>query len=753
MPDYSVLTLRNGRSLKWPEKFSNNLKKYLKKKCTLMYKFVTSTSNEFKIAKSIICFLIGTLYGVLIFRLTVAQIDEINVVFKLILGMLIIAIVSIGMAFEVQMRCIMTLSVVNFVSSSGRIILIAYIIAHITFVGGPIEVGHRNLKELSMSIMCYRTFLVRSYTDSFRIKWRPYKDIIVGLITGNKDVLESGKRVSNLIDTLDRDVGQLSIENMLDSDKHAVVKTENVDYEFSDSIDKVNKIYKNSNSSAGNAKLEKNFNKIFAKAKDVQCNGLMDTGIELCNSGYDKIVQGCKKSLGIFGFACNMIHWLNFCNVKKRLNLDDDSSKEKFCKENADKQTADGIDKDISILDKLSGAFNQNPKISMTYLYSKAGSFKNMSVNTKYQNHLSSVALEATAMKEDLDSVYYYFNLFYSIAKIIASYGFCLVFFQSFRYNKNYLNDITFDNCYITQYFRHIDARRYKEGKKTILPIKKLEEVMLIYPTKLTMLQSQREGVKFGLLLCFLLTSFTIFVIIANYFVADFNQLITRHGKLIHKQTGFHRIFFEVKGKGFFAKLLKKVLKDIHINENVDTETDTAECFPKEHYLKNAELFKFVLFFILLYAAVLSEIFIQRFNRAICAFFYRRWEKQRILWLYNRSLKNRKLYMRNLIKRAIMRSKGFELEPDTSLIAIIIEYLGKLKCCAGFLRLLKVLKIGLAKCILCDQSERIGSIKCDICESLYCYECWMDAQKTCLVCTPSIYEQPDWKFEGGLSFQ
>ena len=66
------------------------------------------------------------------------------------------------------------------------------------------------------------------------------------------------------------------------------------------------------------------------------------------------------------------------------------------------------------------------------------------------------------------------------------------------------------------------------------------------------------------------------------------------------------------------------------------------------------------------------------------------------------------------------------------------------------LRLLKVLNIGLLKCILCDQAERIGSIKCDICESSYCYECWKDAYQTCLVCTPSIYEQPDWKFEGNL---
>ena len=66
---------------------------------------------------------------------------------------------------------------------------------------------------------------------------------------------------------------------------------------------------------------------------------------------------------------------------------------------------------------------------------------------------------------------------------------------------------------------------------------------------------------------------------------------------------------------------------------------------------------------------------------------------------------------------------------------------------------LKVLKIGLGKCILCDQTERIGSIKCDICECLYCYECWLDAKQTCLVCTPSIYEKPDWKFEGNLKFE
>jgi E3 ubiquitin-protein ligase DCST1 len=734
MPDYSVLTHKNGRNLKLPEKILNFLRNAFKKRLPLLYKLVTSRSNEFKTAKSILCFLIGTIYGVIIFRCTIANIDELDVKIKLVLGMIILTVISIGMAFEVQMRCIVTLSVLNFLTQAGRVIIIGYIIATITFDKGPIAVGFKNMKSLSQSIICYRTFLINKYVSMYNIKWKPYKDIIVGLITGNKEMLESAKRVNKLIDQLDYDVNEVGKELEKQPTKKAKDTNDHLSF-------------------AKNQSLTNNFNEIFEKSKEIQCKGIMETGEEICQNSIKMVIDSCKNIWFMLNSICNLGEHLKFiCKFSHRFKIENDKDKDKFCDEESKSQTSAGLDGDISILHKLKGAFNSNLSMSMTYLRSNQQLLKNLP-NATFKHHLTNVMLEAQTLEQDLSLAMYYFKLLESVAKVIASYGFFLVFINAFRYNKSYLNDITFDNCYISQYFRHVDARRYKAEKKTVLPIKKLEEVQLVYPTERRLLQWQKNEIRYGILLCTILTSFTIFVIIANFFITDFNRSVRKHGRIIHVQRGEHKIFFQVKGKGFIANLLRKVLKDIHIEETVEKETDTEICMPEEFYLENKELFQFAGYFILLYIMVYSEAYIQRLNRVVCAYFYRRWEKQRILWLYNRTLKNRKLYTKNLIKRAIMRSKGFELEPDTSLIAILVYYLSKKHKFQGFVRFLKVLKIGLGKCILCDQTERIGSIKCDICECLYCYECWLDAKQTCLVCTPSIYEKPDWKFEGNLKFE
>ena len=673
MPDYSVLTHKNGRNLKRPEKILNILGKSFKKRFPVFHKLITSRSNEFKMAKSILCFLIGTIYGVIIFRCTIANIDELDVKIKLVLGMIILTVISLGMAFEAQMRCIVTLSVLNFLTQAGRVIIIGYIMATITFDKGPIAVGFNNMKSLSQSIICYRTFLINKYVSMYNIKWKPYKDIIVGLITGNKEMLESAKRVNKLIDKLDDDISEVGKELEQPTNKNS----ENADQQL---------FSKNASN---------NFNKIFEKSKEIQCKGLMESGEEICKKSVDMVKAKCKEKLNqILHSVCDLELFSYLCTFTKRFMRDQTTDKEKYCEDDISKsQTSAGLDGDISILHKLRGAFNSNLSLSMTYLRSKQDFLKNIS-NATYKHHLTNVMLEAESLEQDLSLAKYYFKLLESIAKVVASYGFCLVFIHAFRYNKNYLNDITFDNCYITQYFRHVDARRYKAEKKTVLPIKKLEEVQLVYPTERRLLNFQKNEIRYGILLCTIMTSFTIFIIIANYFITDFNRSVRKHGRIIHVQRGEHKIFFQVKGKGFIANLLRKVLKDIHIEETVDKETDTQICMPEEFSLENKELFLFAIYFILLYIMVYSEAYIQRLNRVVCEYFYRRWEKQRILWLYNRTLKNRKLYTKNLIKRAIMRSKGFELEPDTSLIAILVYYLSKKQKFHGFVRFLKVIKIG-----------------------------------------------------------
>lgn len=51
-----------------------------------------------------------------------------------------------------------------------------------------------------------------------------------------------------------------------------------------------------------------------------------------------------------------------------------------------------------------------------------------------------------------------------------------LSFCSSRSYLHRYLTDIEHDNAYVSKYYRRVDARREKAGKRTLLPLKKIEQ-------------------------------------------------------------------------------------------------------------------------------------------------------------------------------------------------------------------------------------------------------------------------------------
>lgn len=45
---------------------------------------------------------------------------------------------------------------------------------------------------------------------------------------------------------------------------------------------------------------------------------------------------------------------------------------------------------------------------------------------------------------------------------------------DAFVYQRNYVNNIEFNNIFITKYFKKIDKRRFDRGHHTLLPLKKV---------------------------------------------------------------------------------------------------------------------------------------------------------------------------------------------------------------------------------------------------------------------------------------
>lgn len=238
------------------------------------------------------------------------------------------------------------------------------------------------------------------------------------------------------------------------------------------------------------------------------------------------------------------------------------------------------------------------------------------------------------------------------LLKRILAFVFLKIILDSQNYQDKYLRDIEFDNFYITKYFKKIDARRHAQDKHTLLPLKKIERKKLVDPLNLTPLAKEREqllGQTFKLLLEMITA--TTFVLLDRLFYEALD-LVRRHAKIDYTQIGHHDIKLQVKGTGMIANLLRSVVRGFNVKKRIKYVRSNAQCLPQPYLLPNYYLYKIYGIYFLVWILIWLQAYIQRFRRVICAYFYRKREKKRVLFLYNESLKRRIGFFRQTTKRS-----------------------------------------------------------------------------------------------------
>lgn len=124
--------------------------------------FSNSTAKKVKRIRKLLAFLIGIIYGLIIFALTIYQITDLPESLKILICILLIAINSVGMASMKGLRCFMTLIIFNFLTSAGKVLVTTEIMKNLN--NGPINHTIENTKSLVQSLICnYELF--KNLTD------------------------------------------------------------------------------------------------------------------------------------------------------------------------------------------------------------------------------------------------------------------------------------------------------------------------------------------------------------------------------------------------------------------------------------------------------------------------------------------------------------------------------------------------------------------------------------------------------------
>lgn len=149
------------------------------------------------------------------------------------------------------------------------------------------------------------------------------------------------------------------------------------------------------------------------------------------------------------------------------------------------------------------------------------------------------------------------------------------------------------------------------------------------------------------------------------------------------------------------------------------------------------KIVRIYLLFLLVIYLIYNQVYIYRVKRFVCAYYYPKREKQRVLHLYNKLLKRRKGLFKHLLQtvKDQMKLNQVMVQKRNFIQRIIASY----DCC----KCLKVFESARRNCFICNELEprkitndSLQFFQCynQYCDIFYCEECWFEVGKTCLVC-------------------
>ncbi|XP_013397042.1 DC-STAMP domain-containing protein 2 [Lingula anatina] len=335
------------------------------------------------------------------------------------------------------------------------------------------------------------------------------------------------------------------------------------------------------------------------------------------------------------------------------------------------------------------------------------------------------------AIKSELKRATDYAAQFSTLLTKLMSFAVLLLFFQSYWYLKQYLQNDKFDNLYITKGFKALDEKRkQKQSREIILPLKKKEAKYLIDTTAICL--SPAEKWKFAQGLVLLLVHCLLAGIIQFFDFALFWLLskIQKHGR-VDFDIGFpYNLTSKISGEGAVANGLKEEWPTTDTSRNTSfINISTAECLPNPSPPNYNVLYGILAIYTFALFITLLQAYGLRLRHKIVAFFYPERERARVVILYNKLLKKRQSL------RAVFRQKlKGENEPDLSKKNIkVMQVLAEKVPC---LKRLAHKKYCLSCDTLCDDTCTI----CDTphCTGVYCPECYGDLDYCCPLCDDTV---------------
>ncbi|XP_044747467.1 DC-STAMP domain-containing protein 2-like [Coccinella septempunctata] len=650
---------------------SNFLKKTFVER--FFYRLRRYGSFENYVLKSLLGFFGGYLLTYLLFVFLSVQLNVRLTVATLICCFLG-CILTIGLAFSQNIRCIVFLTLPQFFSKRGRQALIAY--ALILTITGPAKNTLNNMGIMSESLACGQEQLksaVRQILDVIKKPFVAIKEALKSVVKAVKEVI---KKIKEILIKIKRVI--MAIIGVIKSVFQFLGRILNL------------------------------------------CNKELGTPYQRCERVFEGAITDCQASLGpFFSWTCSIGYLLeSVCYIVKPFDL--------IC------LLVDFLsDSIIGVVMRKLKIFIRHVK-TMFYVRIKfSHSYHFESKSSKSMREIaSSIVGEVKTRTKGIASVFEFFNC-------AASLFFIFLISRVVNYRHQFLTKERFDNKFLTKNLVDIDLRRAEMERETIFPLNHRERKKYITIQSIRLLSKEQKQLAegLGLLMSTALKIGTHMAI--DYSLFWIMNLIRKYGKFQSKVQAPNIPTVHIAGEGFLADLLKAVVKSFQ-PLGISLEIDTVPCLPIpippdfDRYVQIASILALCLLL------TIFEPYGLRWRNWILCYYYPRRAKERAVWLYNHILRSRASFLkfaRRQLRRKVLGSEKITkvtcleyLRSKTNNKCLLL-FLGSDKQQACLLCGEVFRKSDKETAIKC---QRPG------CTAMYCKQCFEDLENVCTVCLSPI---------------
>nr|XP_046255967.1 DC-STAMP domain-containing protein 2 [Scatophagus argus] len=455
------------------------------------------------------------------------------------------------------------------------------------------------------------------------------------------------------------------------------------------------------------------------------CNAKLGSPYRKCQAVFTKAQADCSDLLGDFNFLCDIVGgFLPLCSLARAGEL--------FCviptyiANHLKKRLAAPT---VAAIERMKQEFDFNISASMTF---------DLEAN-------SSRSLQQVS-QDIIEEVSSELQVFQKLSEPLA-YGSLILlacsFLRAVQYRHRYLHEVEFDNIYISTQFEQLDQQVTSAGGASALPITRREAKTYITPLSLHLTTQEQRAVFMGVASVLRHTVMGGLLVSLDFLVFWMLDQVHHQVKGDIVARAPVTVAVQVNGSGYASDIFRDLVASFNVLQGGNITVISRKCLlqPSEPDYITCFILGFLLGLALLVS--LTGGFMQRCRRLVCASYHPERELERIRFLRQQILDQRRMVGGALRRSAarIRADRGGGGSGGRSRLQTLLLQL------PGGAHLSHLLGLSSVSCVACGEVVTQGEdnmAACDVpqCTGLYCRPCFHSLGNTCVVCMrPATFQE------------